>query len=86
MEIKYSKEKFEGFTHRFIVRFSFDNDWRNDTNMDIYSNSDSYKELEDYINKNKTNKVKNFTIVNRSSKKQDELDSKFIDDFLNQKD
>lgn len=54
MEIKYSKEKFEGFTHRFIVKFRIDEDWRNDTNITLYSNSDSYQKLEDFINAKKS--------------------------------
>jgi hypothetical protein len=47
METKYSKEQFDGFTHRFIVKFKVDGDWRNDTNITLYSNSDSYQKLED---------------------------------------
>ena len=50
MEIKYSKTPFEGFTHRFIIRISIDEDWRNDTSITLYSNSDSYQELENFIN------------------------------------
>ena len=51
METKYFKEQFEGYTHRFIVKLKIDNDWRNDKNIHIYSNSDSYQKLEDFINK-----------------------------------
>lgn len=83
METKYSKEKFEGFTHRFIVQFKIDDDWRNDVRMDIYSNSDSYEKLNEHINSKKTGKVKSFTIEHRASKEQDELTSKFIDETLN---
>ena len=50
METKYSKEQFEGYTHRFIIKLRVDNDWRNDNNIHIYSNSDSYQKLEDFIN------------------------------------
>jgi len=84
MEIKYSKEKFEGYTHRFIVNFSINNDWRDDRKMDIYSNSESYNELKNYIMKHKTNKVISFTIEHRSSKEQDELNSKLVEEFLKQ--
>lgn len=83
MEIKYSKKQFEGYTHRFIVKIKIDNDWRNDTNVTIYSNSDSYQEIEDFINKNKSDKVLSFNIEHRASKEQDEMSSRFIDDFLN---
>jgi len=82
MEIKYSKEEFEGYTHRFIVRLKIDNDFRNDTNINLYSNSDSYQKLEDFINEKKSNKVIAFTIEHRASKEQDEMSSKFIDEIF----
>lgn len=81
METMYSKEQFEGFTHRFMVKFKVDDDWRNDTNITIYSNSDSYQKLDDFINLKKSDKVVSFTIEHRASKEQDELISKFIDCF-----
>lgn len=83
METKYSKEQFEGFTHRFIVKMKVDEDWRNDTNVTIYSNSDSYQKLENFIQEKKSDKVIAFTIEHRASKEQDEMSSKFIDEFLN---
>ncbi len=83
MEIKYSKEQFEGYTHRFIVKIKVDEDWRNDTNVTIYSNSDSYQKLEDFINKKKSDKVIDVKIEHRASKEQDEMSSKFLDKFLN---
>jgi hypothetical protein len=82
MEIKYSKEQFDGFTHRFIVQFKVDDDWRNDTNITLYSNSDSYQKLEDFINAKKADKVVSFKIEHRASKEQDEISSKFIDEIL----
>ena len=83
MEIKYSKEQFEGYTHRFIVKMKVDEDWRNDTNVTIYSNSDSYQKLEDFVNEKKSDKVIGFKIEHRASKEQDEMSSKFLDEFLN---
>jgi hypothetical protein len=82
MEIKYSKEEFEGYTHRFIVKMKVDEDWRNDTNITLYSNSDSYQKLEDFINEKKSNKVIEFIIEHRASKEQDEMSSKFLDEFF----
>jgi hypothetical protein len=82
METKYSKTEFEGFTHRFIVKMKVDNDWRNDTNVTIYSNSDSYQKLEDFINEKKSDKVVSFFIEHRASKEQDEMSDKFIDEVL----
>ena len=82
METKYSKEQFEGYTHRFIIKLRVDNDWRNDNNIHIYSNSDSYQKLEDFINEKKSEKVVEFRIEHRTSKEQDELSAKFIDEIL----
>jgi len=82
MEIKYSKEEFEGFTHRFIVRLKVDNDFRNDTNVTLYSNSDNYQKLEDFINEKKSDKVIAFNVEHRASKEQDERSSKFLDEFF----
>jgi len=82
MEAKYSKEQFEGYTHRFIIKLRVDNDWRNDNNIHIYSNSDSYQKLEDFINLKKSYKVVGFRIEHRASKEQDEISAKFIDEIL----
>jgi hypothetical protein len=82
METKYSKEQFEGFTHRFIVKLKVDNDWRNDTNINLYSNSDSYQKLQDFVNAKKSEKVIAFDIIHRVTKEQDEMASKLIDETL----
>lgn len=82
MELKYSRKEFEGFTHRFIVKFKVDNDWRHDSNINIYSNSGSYEKLGDFIDSKKSPKVLSFTIEHRATKEQDELASKFIDEIL----
>jgi len=79
---KYSKKQFKEFTHRFIVKMKIDDDWRNDTNVTIYSNSDSYQKLDDFINEKKSEKVVSFEIIHRVSKEQDEMSSKFIDEVL----
>ena len=80
MKTKYSLDKFDGFTHRFKVQFE-----KGDLhfhNLDIYSNSDSYDDLWNFINEKKTDKVISFKIVHRSTKNQDELSSKMIDKLL----
>ena len=82
METKYSRKEFEGYTHRFIVKLRVDEDWRNDIKIDIYSNSDSYQKLEDFIKENKSDKVISFEIEHRASKEQDEIASKFIKETL----
>ena len=83
MDAKYSKEEFVDFTHRFVVKFSIDEDWRNDTNINIYSNSESYQNLEKFINEKKSDKVISFKIEHRATKEQDEMASKLIDELLN---
>lgn len=82
METKYSKTEFEGFTHRFIIQFEIGDPYF--TNVTVYSNSDSYQELEDMINKKKSEKVISFKIVHRASKEQDEATAKFIDETFNE--
>lgn len=82
MNTKYSKEQFEGFTHRFVVKFKVDNDWRNDTSINLYSNSDSYQKLENFINEKKSDEVIAFDITHRATKEQDEIASKLIDKTL----
>lgn len=86
METKYSKTEFEGFTHRFIVQFEsdrFESDQPYRSNLNVYSNSDSYQNLEDFLNKNKSEKVLSFKVIHRTSKEQDEITSKFIEETLN---
>ena len=78
---EYSKKEFEGFTHRFIVKISVDDDWRNDTNLTIYSNSKSRLGLACFLDKNKTSKVKSFEIVHCATKEQDEHAAIFIEEF-----
>jgi hypothetical protein len=80
METKYSKTEFEGFTHRFIVQLQTGEPY--DSNIDIYSNSDSYQKLEYFINEKKSDKVMAFKIIHRASKEQDEMSSKLIDETL----
>ena len=80
METKYSKKEFDGFTHRFIVQFETGKSYF--SNLDIYSNSNSYEELEKFINEKKNDKVISFKIIHRASKKQDERTSKLLDETL----
>lgn len=80
METKYSRTEFDGYTHRFTVKFKTGEPHH--TNLDIYSNSDSYKELEEFINKNKKKKIISFKIVHRSSKEQDDRISELLDETL----
>ena len=80
METKYSRTQFEGFTHRFIVQF--ETELQYPSNIDIYSNSDSYQKLDDFVNEKKSKNVKSFKIIHRASKEQDEAASRLIEESL----
>lgn len=79
---KYSREMFEGFTHRFNVGFRVDNDYRNNVYINIYSNSDSFYKISDFIYEKKTAKVVGFYIEHRASKEDDEMATEFINEVL----
>ena len=81
-ETKYSKQQFEGYTHRFIITFVTKCEPYY-SRMTIYSNNGSDMEMKDFIETKKTEKVIAFEISHKASKEQDELDSKFIDEVLN---
>ena len=81
MEPKYSRKQFDGYTHRFIVSFSYGKIVET-SNMNIYSNSSSYMELHNFIEKNKSEKVFLFNIEHRSTKEADERISEFISDIF----
>lgn len=80
METIYSKKPFDGYTHRFIVQFEAGEPYH--SNIDIYSNSDSYQKLDDFINEKKADMVQSFKIIHRATKEQDELASKFIEETI----
>ena len=82
-EVKYSKKSFKGYTHRFVVTLKVDDDWRNDTKIDIYSDCGSRKRLEEFLNKTKTKKVLSFKIEYRATKAQDDATSKRLDEWIN---
>lgn len=80
MELKYSRDKFDGFTHRFLVEFeTYDS---HGTSLTIYSNSDSRNDLENFISEKKTEKVKSFEVVHRASKEDDERTTMLLDEVL----
>lgn len=83
MKIKYSKEGFDGYTHRFVVRFIIDDDFRNDRVIDVYSNSGDRLELDKFINEKKSDKVKSFVLEHIATKEADEAASIMIIELLN---
>ena len=80
VEHGYSREKYEGYTHRFLIRFEVGEP--NDLLMTIFSKSGDFQKLESFINKNKGKKVLSFSIINRSTKEQDDFESEFLDFVL----
>lgn len=83
MEIKYSKEPFEGYAYRFIVEFEVKNPGSyNFTNITIYSNSGSYIDLDNFLKEKKSDRVLSFKIVHKASKEQDEATTKFLEENL----
>lgn len=70
METRYSKTKFEGYTHRFKIQFEVGKPFFE--NIDIYSNSDSYQKLENFINERKSEKVISFNHIRSSTHLQKE--------------
>ena len=79
---KYSRKPFKKYTHRFKVEFVLNDNCKSTTNMDIYSDSGSYDDLEKHISRNKSEKVLSFNIFHRASKEQDDAVSKMLDEFL----
>lgn len=80
MQTKYSKQKFDGYTHRFKVEFETGAEYM--SNIDIYANSNDKKELEEFINKNKSKEVISFNIILCSSIREDEFDNKLLDELF----
>ena len=78
MDKQYSRIEFEGYTHRFVVEFETNEPYT--STLNIYSKSDSYQELEEFINENKSGKVLSFKIVHRATKEQDDAAFKFLEE------
>lgn len=76
METKYSRTKFEGYTHRFVVRFNVGDNHGH--SIDIYSNSDSHTKISELINEKKTDRVLSYEIVHCASKEEDD----FVDEVM----
>ena len=82
MDTKYSRTEFDGYTHRFIVRFSVDDDYRSDISINIYSNNGDTQDLIDFINIKRTDRVESYTIEHKATKEQDDMASEFINEWL----
>jgi len=79
--IKYSKDQFEGYTHRFMVQFTTTDP--DPVTITFYSNSGSRENLNEFIEKKKKEKVLSFKVVHSATKEQDEHQAKFFEEWLN---
>lgn len=80
MQTTYAKQPFDGYKYRF--RLVFETTGKFFRNIDIYSDSDSYQELEDFIEDRKSDKVIAFKIESRSSKNDDKITSELLDELF----
>ena len=79
---KYSKKEFDGYKFRSIFRLSVDEDWRNDTNIDVYTDNPDREEVKKVINSLTTDKVKNCFMEHWTTKEQDDRNSELIEETL----
>jgi DNA-binding ferritin-like protein len=77
---KFSRIRFDGYTHRFKVVFETGS--IHVSNMDIYTDTDSREVVSNFVDSAKTKKVISFKIVHVASKEQDDLTAKFIEETL----
>lgn len=84
MNIKYSREQFDEYTHRFMVTMQVDNDWRNNSTITIYSNDGDKEKITEFINLKKSEKVVGFEIIHVATKEQDDMNSELIEEFFQQ--
>lgn len=79
---KYSKKEFDGYKFRSIFRLSVNEDWRNDTNIDVYTDNPDREEVKKVINSLTTEKVKLCSIEHWTTKEQDDRNSELIEETL----
>lgn len=78
----YSKTPFEGWKFRAKFRFKVDEDWRNDTTIDIYTNCSNRLDVHFAITSITTDKVIECNLENFTTKEQDEWSSKLLEEFI----
>ena len=79
---KYSREEFEGYKFRSIFKFSVSDDWREDTNLNIYTDNPDKEEVKRVIDGKRTEKVISCVMIHWTTKEQDELTAEFIEEIL----
>lgn len=78
---KYSRGSFEDYKLRAKVEFKATTGIHN---IDIYTTETDKEKVWDDILESTTDKVQSFSIVHWATKEQDDLSSKFIDEWLNE--
>ena len=79
---KYSREEFDGYTHRVKFRLSISDDWREDRSIDIYTDNPNKIDVLKVVSSKKTEKVKLFSMEHWTTKEQDDLIAQFIEETL----
>lgn len=79
---KYSREEFEGYKFRVVFRFGISADWRDDRNINIYTDNPNQYEVIDTVLSITTDKVKVCVMEHWVSKEQDDLTTQFIEETL----
>lgn len=78
----YSKQEFKDYKIRCIFRLSQSNDWREDTVVTIYTNCLDKEQVHNAIVSKTTDKCIKCEMEHWTTKEQDDLSSKFLDDIL----
>lgn len=77
--LKYSRNEFDGYTNRAKVVIKTTTD---EHNLDIYTTDTSKKSVENVLLDRKSDDVFSLRIIHWTTKEQDDLDAKFIDEFF----
>jgi hypothetical protein len=80
--IQYSREPFEGWTERYVIKLEVDGFSGRHIFITIYSNSSSYPELVKYLDARISRRVLSFKLDSRSTKAKDESDARIIDEVI----
>ena len=81
-DTKYSRVEFEGWTNRFVVQMIVDNTGRPEIFITIYTNSNSWAELEEYLRERISSKVLKFNLDYRATREEDIVTGKLLDEVL----
>jgi len=79
---KYSKEKFNDYKFRSIFKLRVDNDWRNDVNINIYTDNPNRADVLNVVNLKASKKVIEVILEHWTTKEQDELTLQFLEETL----